>query len=1144
VIAREFLFGFILDVVLFVLPLAICCVVSPLRAVLWLRADLARLCERHRLYSGGLCGSAIRGVALGGHVSVAAAASNEEVAAVAAALRDDAALLYRRRLCTRAQRLALLDTERRLLAWQHALYACVDLLTAPMALLLFASVYRTRETWRSLQRVFAALNAQRAQSRTLYLTILCLEHEIGVGEDEAAAAAENNVVAAAAADAGAYIAIVVPRRERAREELEGEIAGTPRCVHVHVLRAFFALLVDLPFIAMGAVVLCAGVWRAPRLVRTVFLSPNATASERRQYTIRQFLLLFVDVPAAIATCIICLLFPYRVGRLVRAVAAVWRRRDDVLRVHRVILIELIEGVYDVPALLAALICCASLYRGVLLFKDLHRLHQAAAEAAAEAAAAAAAADDDDVDDDDIDDSDDRLVSRARWLCVRCCIKLLFADVPCLACFLLLAVTGYRLPSTVRSILSRRNNGNNNIGGFRAHFIVLRQTKQLILDLPFIGMGAIVTLTMWRAVWFWRELHSLSSSSSSGSSAEGNEENEEDEDEAPQEQGPRRVSATRRVSRAVLALCGGERDENNRARLVCMQHFLLLACDIPSVLFGVAALVLVWRAPLMLRDLGWTGIGAGLYPGRPGSLSKAGVRRHAHKVFHVQGHGWHFVACKHGALALLELPFSVMLLCSAWRMPSLWLDSCVARSEDARRRAAVRHTALVILDALAALCFVLVMLTLWRSRLLLRLLAAVKRQQQQKNQDADDDDSGGDWPWWHLSCETVAMHRVIIGQACLSVVDVPFAALFAIGALSVWRLPLMRFQLGWDPVLKPWAWCTTPVDRRVAAALAADADADTADEAKHGSARAVAAAAAAVVIDDNDATVEGKNANATATANDVNASSTYKCWQLGCVLEHAILTLFDPLLAVAYCVLMCSPRRRRFWRNVQYAYTTRHSAVRVYGHALVHTLKLAIGCCLLVFAPLLLWRALAYRAAYLRQRGNKCAQCRAFLAHAGRVWLDVLCAASLLLCCVLLQPWRAAFVLRDLRVGWRRGARNSWRAVLAQGCVTFHSVTAQHVLAFLKFGARDAASLICGALCLWRFRRTMQLLRLCSDCHVAANYIDDDAVEDAAALGVLARRLAVHKHADLVQHSWLCMLDIAVMLFAALVLSLLLLLLLL
>lgn len=77
---------------------------------------------------------------------------------------------------------------------------------------------------------------------------------------------------------------------------------------------------------------------------------------------------------------------------------------------------------------------------------------------------------------------------------------------------------------------------------------------LLLDLPFVACGIVVCALGWRALPLRRS-----------------------------------VAEARTVS---------------ARRLACLTHFLWLFADVPAFLCAALCVLTVWRAPLLLRELGW------------------------------------------------------------------------------------------------------------------------------------------------------------------------------------------------------------------------------------------------------------------------------------------------------------------------------------------------------------------------------------------------------------------------------------------------------------------------------------------------------------------------------------------------------------
>eukprot|EP01052_Picozoa_sp_SAG31_P010420 SAG31_NODE_571_length_13998_cov_4.346212_2_plen_2050_part_00 len=274
----------------------------------------------------------------------------------------------------------------------------------------------------------------------------------------------------------------LPSLCRTLSELDG---ATRAWWHSCVVREFVELVIDIPFVAVGIVVLCS-LWRTSCLAKRL-LCEHTTSNGRRRACLDELGKLLLDIPCGLSLAII-VWAGYRWPLLLRS-----KDQDEHDEVRywtsrKRIFIQMAEMLKDVPVLLVgtATLCIPGalgvltwlhatttahkvigIYAGAILALRAFFLLNSLGHASS--------------------------IADRRMLCIVHSTAGVLGDLACGLLLLPLLMTGYRLPSLCRT-LSELD------GATRAwwHSCVVREFVELVIDIPFVAMGTVSCVCFYRA----------------------------------------------------------------------------------------------------------------------------------------------------------------------------------------------------------------------------------------------------------------------------------------------------------------------------------------------------------------------------------------------------------------------------------------------------------------------------------------------------------------------------------------------------------------------------------------------------------------------------------------------------------------------
>lgn len=261
--------------------------------------------------------------------------------------------------------------------------------------------------------------------------------------------------------------------------------------------------------------------------------------EWRKVILLQFLQLFVDIP-----CVFVLLFVVITWRLPFYIHEVnkirktrgWSRWRYVAFKHLFLLFV---------DLLCLLLCCLTLvtWRSVFLVKTLLKQKS--------------------------DNPTKNLLSnRYQWKARRIVVQqflLIFVDIPCIFCFLIILITLWRLPRFIKNIQKSEWKIRKNC---------VYQAGMMFVDLSCFFILAIVFITLWRLYPFLKDLRKYKKRDSE-----------------------RRSSAVSKTEIYVVS-----RTASWKIRKTICKHFIFLFIDIPAMIASIFIFVTVYRIPSLMSKL--------------------------------------------------------------------------------------------------------------------------------------------------------------------------------------------------------------------------------------------------------------------------------------------------------------------------------------------------------------------------------------------------------------------------------------------------------------------------------------------------------------------------------------------------------------
>ncbi|KAH3760893.1 hypothetical protein Pelo_7295 [Pelomyxa schiedti] len=278
---------------------------------------------------------------------------------------------------------------------------------------------------------------------------------------------------------------------------------------------------------------------------------------------------------------------------------------------------------------------------------------------------------------------------------------IFIDILALCAWIVLILTVYRLKSLYSDLRTC-----NTLSECDSK--ILLQFGSLLVDTPFIVVGGIVTLLLWRAFFMWRDIYNTSNAYK------------------------RRETAVRHflllfvdmfdvpvVAANILLLItlwrayaflsdvfrtSTRRVKRSHWRQVTLHHLLLWTLDLPTFLLLIPIILTMYRVPVLISLL---------VPHFKMASKKSPSIQVEENPVPTRQVSWHQIVFSQFCQLIIDTPFPILALLSLWRLPFLLRAAWQCETAWERRRLTFDYFLLALKDIPCFFLICIIVATLWR-----------------------------------------------------------------------------------------------------------------------------------------------------------------------------------------------------------------------------------------------------------------------------------------------------------------------------------------------------------------------------------------------------------------------------------------------